>query len=253
AEKEQNISQNPVVIMYKGDVVSFTIKGEKRSLRLDKLYFDKANLSILSANENFIMFVNDSRMLDLDGDGIDDLTIILSSIGGAAVFHLQEITIGVAEEVSITPEEVIKPGEEKPSEEERPPVEEKPSIIFDIGKKALKYIGLAAVAMAIMISLVLGALSYSNFIGNVSKAENYVRDALVRGVPKATIKRKMTEAGWEDQVVDSILKMESQIMTRKDLERKITEAVKEGLSREEIKKSLIEKGWKESDVERLLK
>ena len=27
AEKEQNISQNPVVIMYKGDVVSFTIKG----------------------------------------------------------------------------------------------------------------------------------------------------------------------------------------------------------------------------------
>ncbi len=63
----------------------------------------------------------------------------------------------------------------------------------------------------------------------------------------------MTEAGWEDQVVDSILKMESQIMTRKDLERKITEAVKEGLSREEIKKSLIEKGWKESDVERLLK
>ena len=47
--------------------------------------------------------------------------------------------------------------------------------------------------------------------------------------------------------------MESQIMNRKDLERKITEAVKEGLSREEIKKSLIEKGWKESDVERLLK
>ncbi len=262
-EKKQNIDENPVFVLYRGEAASFEMKGKKQVLRLNKVYFDKINLSIESLGRSMTLEINQSQSFDIDDDTLNDFEVSLSSIkGSAAVLEVSSVTRETRPEQELEPEEKDKETEKKQKEDEegKESSEEKPSRISEAGKKALstgrkmlKY-GLPAVAaLAVVFLLGAGAVSYSRFIGNVKRAEDYVENAFEKGVSKTKVRRKLIDAGWEPQVVDSILKMESRAMMKRELEKKINEALEEGVSREDIKKSLIERGWKESDIDGVMK
>ncbi|MBU0536047.1 MAG: hypothetical protein KKE20_03715 [Nanoarchaeota archaeon] len=248
---EQDIKSNSTVLLYRGESVSFIISGKDEVLMLKKVYFDKVNLSISSLGKDFVFYLNESALFDLDNDGSNDLSITLSSIiDTAAVLELVDVSIPKPPEVTSPPEQEVIEGL-KPSAE-KPPSEQKPSVIIETGKGLLKYI-IPAISIIILITLIsAGAASYIRFMGNVSKAEDYVQDALERGFTISKIRRKLIEAGWEPQVVDSILKIEY-----KDISGKQSQNIKEEApidsDKDGLTESLVEKEGEKSDTGKVLK
>ncbi|MBD3314090.1 hypothetical protein GF345_06620, partial [Candidatus Woesearchaeota archaeon] len=205
--KEQNIDENPVVVLYRGETMTFDVKGEKQTIKLNKVYFEKVNFTIHSLNMDFIVFENESMMFDLDNDGVEDLNITLSAIKqAAAVFDIKELRIVREGEGSISPEPEVAEGIEP---EEAAPEEQMPSRLSQAGKSIIRYAVMATAILSLIILISAGSISYFRFMGNVSKAEDYIRSGLVKGISRTMIRRKLIDAGWEPQIVDSLIDMES--------------------------------------------
>ncbi|MCX6706754.1 MAG: putative metal-binding motif-containing protein, partial [Candidatus Woesearchaeota archaeon] len=137
----QNIIDNPVVTLYRGDTVSFVVKGIEESVKLNKIYFDKVNVSMPLLSKGMIFNLNESMMFDIDKDGLNDLEILLSSIeGSSAIFYIKETTIEVKPEITKTPEEMLKEGEQSIKEEKAAenPAQEKSSL-SSAGKKVFDF------------------------------------------------------------------------------------------------------------------
>ncbi|MCX6706755.1 MAG: hypothetical protein NT001_01285, partial [Candidatus Woesearchaeota archaeon] len=85
-----------------------------------------------------------------------------------------------------------------------------------------------SVSLAVLISVIAGAISYRRFMGNVKAAEEYVSKALESRIPEAEIRQKLIDSGWEPEIVESMIKMELKIAEEKQLNADAEQGEKEG-------------------------
>jgi len=107
-----DISQPQIKILVAKDKVSFTVLGESHSAKIISIGSDSVTIEISSTPFNVTVNVGETKLVDTNGNGYDDLSIFL-----------EKIYIGKA---YITFSAIAEPVVEKPVE--KPPVQEKPAI-----------------------------------------------------------------------------------------------------------------------------
>jgi len=149
---EYNIKEgekSKYVALKRGGKVNFKIKGKSHTAKVDKVFSDHVVLLIQSDPISVELYVNETKRVDVDNDGIDDLEITLHKIEHVKAYMTFKLLTEEAEEEKPS-EETTQ--EEKPTEEKE---EEKTvEVVTPEEKKELRKKAISTVAIAIVVGAI---------------------------------------------------------------------------------------------------
>ena len=132
----------------RGGKVKFKIKGKEHTAKVDKVFSDHVVLIIESDPISVELYVNETKMVDVDADGTDDLEITLHKIEGAkAYMTFTLLGVEAAEEVE---EEVTEEKPPEKAEEEEEVVE----VVTPEEKKEIKEKAINKAVIGIVIGII---------------------------------------------------------------------------------------------------
>ncbi len=144
---EEQIFTTPLTV---GDVVKFTFNNEEHTIELTSLGVDYAILKIASEPITLTINVGETKWIDIDGDGTDDIKIYFEKVElGKAYFTLEKLFQPTSPETGeeTVPQEPQLP-EERPKEEI--PITEQPQPTEGLNVNTIIIIVLLAIAMAVV-------------------------------------------------------------------------------------------------------
>jgi hypothetical protein len=185
-----------------GDEIDFDINGVSHKLRVLRIFDDSAEFEILSPI-NLTLTTGETKQVDVNENGVNDLEITLNSIIGSKVdISVKKLAEEVAAPVPTpapAPATQPQPAEEKP-EAVTAPAEE---ISFSEQTTIMSIIAIAVVAS---IGVLLATRRRKEYVVPVEtsgeKLEHYIGSQMGKGVPWSHVRQRLLDAGWKEERID---------------------------------------------------
>ncbi|MBU0535982.1 MAG: right-handed parallel beta-helix repeat-containing protein, partial [Nanoarchaeota archaeon] len=270
ATKRYTIDDNTSISIRAGEEVILEVFSQVYRMKLNKVYSDHIQLSIPTDETYYELYIGQSKSVDLDGDGEMDISITLAeipdgysillvSLFGAETAPQQEI-FEPEPFTEITGEGVSGESTQEPSDGEQPARYEGPAVITKTPAKTsiLPYILIAIAALVLIGGAGAGAYYFiatgkKAVEHQVSDLQPYVNHEHSLGIVHDVIKAKLTESGWDADIIDKALGSAKKIPKFDEVKEYISKSLSSGKSEQQVKDSLIKTGWSKRDVDLLVK
>jgi hypothetical protein len=192
----------------RNDILEFAFKNTTYSLKVVQVASNYVEFLVTQTSYRFAMNLGDTRKVDLNGDGKDDIELKLVSINSQKVANLLIRSVGEPKALYIIPQ-TTKPI--KPTTTELQPVQpEQPTIIQTIQKTGkdniIPYAIAALMAIAIVGSLVMKEKVRINYIYSRPelRLHDFIKKAKSKGHRIEDVKKALVENGWPAHTVDAV-------------------------------------------------
>jgi len=193
---EQNFELNV------GDEIDFDIGGVSHKLRVLRIFDNSVEFEILSPI-NLTLTTGETKQVDVNENGVNDLEITLNSIIGSKV----DISVKkLVEEVAPATPAPTKPAEEvkeeEPSQPTAPPAEKE--VLFNS-----QTIMTIAIVVAILISFAATLIAkrkkyVAPAVTAEEKLEGYVGRQLAIGRTEFYLRQKLLDVGWKEETINRL-------------------------------------------------
>ncbi|MBD3314089.1 hypothetical protein GF345_06615 [Candidatus Woesearchaeota archaeon] len=266
--KRYELTDNITISMKTDEIIILEIGSELYRMKLNKVYFDRVQITAPPDSNMHEISVNETEAVDLDNDTIDDITVRLDEIPNGkatlmiALYGAEQPSVQETEDVleeqpaaedldDITGEDVLEP-------ETRPPRPEEPRALSKRPQDTsiLPYLIAGILAVVLLGGGAAGALYYMGSKAaeqNISKLQPYIDHEHSLGIDHDVIKRKLIELGWAEDTVEKALSNAKNMSKIDDAKNYIKESISSGKSRDEVRKTLLDSGWSKRDADILMR
>jgi hypothetical protein len=194
----------------KNDILEFAFKNATYSLKVTQVTTNYIELLVTQTQYRFTVNVGDTKQVDLNGDGKNDIELKLVSINSQKVANLMIRSLGEPRALSIIPAPIKKPT--APTSDLQPVQPWQPTSAVEPAKPVtgkdniIPYAIAALMAIAIVGSLVMKEKMRINYIYSQPelRLHDFIKKAKAKGHHIDEIKKALVSNGWPSHTVDSV-------------------------------------------------